>query len=320
MIAVFARPTISFGLHAESLRPGFIRRDVVLLPDHIRKTVMFIGTKTGRRGEFQPKATAFLVGIVELDMRLGYLVTADHVVANLLGEGHELWLRSNRKNGATSETLIPNDAWWFYPEDKPRTDVAVCQINFVEDDDVYSIGLTGPNAMAATDPIVRSLQVGVGEEVAIVGLFRSHFGQQRNVPIVRIGNIAAMREEPVWTKEYGHIDAYLIEARSIGGLSGSPVFINMPPTRVVNGRFISSRGPQQYLLGLMHGHFDIRDLNADTSAEDLSDVSGGINAGIGVVTPVDKILDIILDPERVEGRRLLILEERRRGDGAVPDV
>ena len=316
----FTRTALSFGLHADGLRPWFARRGVVLLPDHIRKTVMFIGTKTGPRGEFVPRATAFLVSIVELDRRLGYLVTADHVVAKLIATGYELWLRVNLKNGTATEVPIPADAWWFYPETKPRTDVVVCQINFSDDEDVYSVGLTGMHeAMAATDDVVRALHIGIGEEVAIVGLFRNHFGYERNVPIVRIGNIAAMRDEPVHTTEYGYIDAYLIEARSIGGLSGSPVFVNMPPYRVIEGNIVAGRGPQNYLLGLMHGHFDVRNLNDDTVME-LADAGGSINTGIGVVVPVSKILDIILEPERVKARQSLILEQRQKGSGATPDV
>jgi hypothetical protein len=50
-----------------------------------------------------------------------------------------------------------------------------------------------------------------------VGLFSEHQGAERNIPIVRVGNIAAMPEEPVLTTSWGAIDAYLIEARSIGG-------------------------------------------------------------------------------------------------------
>ena len=320
MIRETPRGVPTFGLNAASLRPWFVRRGLVLVPDHIRKTVMFIGTKSDD-GTFQPRATAFLVSTVELDMRLGYLVTADHVVSKLLGLGHHLWLRVNQKDGTAEEVEIPDDAWWFYPDDLNRTDVAVCQINFNTDkEDVYSIGLNGMNeAMAATKEVITRHRIGVGEEVAIVGLFRSHYGQERNVPVVRIGNIAAMPEEPVKTSEYGYIDAYLIEARSLGGLSGSPVFVNMAPYRVIDGHTFPSQGSQFYLLGLIHGHFDIRNLNDDAVVDNFSDAAGNINTGIGVVVPVSKILDIICEPKRVEERRRLIMLQRKIGGGATPD-
>jgi hypothetical protein len=285
----------------------------MLVPDHIRKTVLFIGIKED--GKFRPRATAFIVSGIELDMRLGFLVTADHVVAQLLGNRHDIWLRTNRKDGTAEELSIPSDAWWFSPEAN-RTDVAICQINFRDEDDVYAISLNGDKAMVATENVIREHHIGVGEEVAIIGLFRSHHGHERNVPIVRIGNIAAMTEEPVKTKEYGYVDAYLIEARSVGGLSGSPVFVNMAPTRIVEGRTTFTKGSQFYLLGLMHGHFDIRNLNDDTVVEDAG---GNINTGIGVVIPVSKITDIIYEPERVKERRRLIIDQRRTS-GVTPDV
>ena len=54
------------------------------IPDHIRKTVLFIGVNDALE-KFQPRATAFVVSAAELDLRLGFFVTADHVVSNLLG-------------------------------------------------------------------------------------------------------------------------------------------------------------------------------------------------------------------------------------------
>ena len=53
-----------------------------------------------------------------------------------------------------------------------------------------------------------------------------------NLPIVRLGAIAAMPGEYIKT-DWGCLRAYLIEARSIGGLSGSPVFIRVGTTRTL---------------------------------------------------------------------------------------
>jgi hypothetical protein len=46
-------------------------------------------------------------------------------------------------------------------------------------------------------------------------------------PIVRIGTVAALREEPVLSRDGHPMDVYLVESQSIGGLSGSPVFIDV---------------------------------------------------------------------------------------------
>jgi hypothetical protein len=107
-----------------------------------------------------------------------------------------------------------------------------------------------PIEMSATPDQVRANEVSLGDEVFIVGLFRHHHGTRKNIPIVRVGNLAALTEEKVATK-LGLLDAYLIEARSIGGLSGSPVFLNLGVVRYLDKAVKhSTSGPISLLLGL----------------------------------------------------------------------
>ena len=82
-----------------------------------------------------------------------------------------------------------------------------------------------PFSLCATDETMQKHEVGAGRRVVfITGLFRHYHGNQRNISIVgEFGNIACLIEEKIQTKDFGEIDAYLVEARSIGGLSGSPV-------------------------------------------------------------------------------------------------
>ena len=140
-----------------------------------------------------------------------------------------------------------------------------------------------PIAGFATKEKVELEKIGLGEETIIAGLFAPHHGNTKNIPIVRIGSIAAMPEEKVITR-IGQIDAYLVEARSIGGLSGSPVFVNMGIMRDRGGvleiekRVDGTRSLGTiYLLGLMHGHYD----------------EEKVNMGIGIVVPATKILEVI---------------------------
>ena len=170
--------------------------------------------------------------------------------------------------------------------------------------------------------------MGIGDEVVIIGLFTSHYGVDHNVPIVRIGNIAAIQDEPVKTKYCGYMDAHLIEARSIGGLSGSPVFLLRPPVSVqmqkssspghLLGQAGFTSGQALFLLGLVHGHFDV-DAVGDVVSEDAS-TGNSINTGIGVVVPVEKIIETINDPDWVAERTRLNLEQRNIGGGAVADI
>ena len=73
------------------------------------------------------------------------------------------------------------------------------------------------------------------------------------------------------------MEAYLVEARSISGLSGSPVFVNMAPYRTVEGTIISNGGHRPYyLLGLMHGHFDVPSLTEDMVTDARDETAKGI--------------------------------------------
>jgi hypothetical protein len=73
-------------------------------------------------------------------------------------------------------------------------------------------------------------------------LVRESHGRHQNVPIVRVGNFASYPAEQIQTG-FGRMDAFLIEARSIGGLSGSPVFVHIGNVRVVEVQLKSATKP-----------------------------------------------------------------------------
>jgi hypothetical protein len=88
----------------------------------------------------------------------------------------------------------------------------------------------------------------------------------------------------------GKMDAYLIEARSIGGLSESPAFVYRT-VPFCTGNF--------YLLGLIHGHRDI----APELKNDLDmphDLFEKVNMGIAIVVPAKKILEVLNQPKILE--------------------
>lgn len=279
----------------------------MLVPDFIRQCVLFLGIKDERTGHFIPRATAFVVTIHEAELGFRYVVTAAHAVEGFRRHGLQMYIRSNLTNGGVREDSWVGARWFSHPGPQP-TDVAVAPIDFLPEEEFQALRLrSNPPGkdICATSQVLQGNNVGLGDEVFIVGLFRSHYGQQRNVPIIRIGNLAMMRGEPVET-HYGATDAYLVEARSIGGLSGSPVFVHHPlPNPPGATRF--------WLLGLMHGHFDIKNLNEDIIVDSLGGVSAGINTGVGVVIPVEKILETLDQPELVEKRQKDAAEFHRGG-------
>src|SRR5438874_2635806 len=152
-----------------------------------------------------------------------------------------------------------------------------------------------PFKMIVNEKLIEQEKIGVGDEVFMTGLFSRHYGQQNNIPIVRTGNIAAMPKEKVNTR-VGLMDAYLIESRSIGGLSGSPVFVNLG---LVRHQKMSSTGlPIFYLMGLVHGHFDVQENKIDDlnplADDGLSKTN--VNMGIAIVVPIGKMLEALNQP------------------------
>lgn len=66
--------------------------------------------------------------------------------------------------------------------------------------------------------------IGPGDPCFVIGRFINHEGRQRNTPTVRFGEIA---QSPIEKVSIGGIEqeSFLVEIRSIGGYSGSPVFV-----------------------------------------------------------------------------------------------
>jgi hypothetical protein len=110
---------------------------------------------------------------------------------------------------------------------------------------------------------------------------------QKNIPIVRVGNLAALNEEKISTDSFREMEGYLIECRSTGGLSGSPVFLNLGSTRSIGGKYAQGVAAI-FLLGLIHGHFV-----SEPHLGEEGPRPGAINAGIAIVVPVKNILAVI---------------------------
>jgi hypothetical protein len=67
-------------------------------------------------------------------------------------------------------------------------------------------------------------------------------------------------------------------------------------------------------LGLIHGHFDVQNLNDDVVNEDANHGLGSINSGIGVVIPIEKILAAI------EQEALVIMRKETIEDMGKPSA
>jgi hypothetical protein len=178
------------------------------------------------------------------------LVTARHVLDHIKKRGlTRVFVRFNTTGGDSAWVMTEITEWKYHPTNE-TIDLAMLPFGFPADFDHLSM----PDLVFFTPAIATEHQVALGEEVFVTGLFRHHHGKRRSIPIVRVGNLAALDEEQVQTS-IGLRDAYLIEARSLGGLSGSPVFLNLGTTRRIKGQqaVAGGGGAIIFLLGLIHG-------------------------------------------------------------------
>jgi hypothetical protein len=162
---------------------------------------------------------------------------------------------------------------------------------------------------------LNNLNIGIGDEVHAIGLFSAIPGNHSNMPIVRAGNIAMMPTEQIQT-ELGHTDVFLVEARSIGGMSGSPIFVR--PTlrqrlKNENGEVVNAfcTGSGETLLGMVQGHWDIREGEINKPSF-TNDRKRGVNYGIAVVVPAQKIYETLYSEPLVAMRNKIETEELRR--------
>lgn len=252
-----------------------------------------------------PAATGFFVAVpLNEELFVPYVITARHVLDKSRPYGN-LYVRINRKEGGFEDFEAPQDEWTTHLP----TDVAVCRVAISIDD----FDLLAPQLnVLATDEYVQSRSISEGDEVFFVGMFSQHPGMERNQPIVRFGNISLMPREKIQVElspgaSSVPIDAYLVEARSWGGHSGSPAFVYFPPDRQP-GRIIVGQS-EVVLLGLVHGHYEI-----EQDVAFIGDVLGSgkvpVNAGIAVVVPAQKIIDTLMQPELVEERRRVLEQSR----------
>lgn len=266
------------------------------IADEITKSVGFVSRDTD---PLRYGGTAFLVQVpVDETSGVLHIVTARHV-ADAVGPNCVIGM--NGKDGLPLFAKSQDSGWFYHPTDD-SVDAAVLPFasSRILDYDISPI----PVEIFATDQRMAEYDLGLGDEVFTVGLFTRYFGRSRLIPIVRTGNIAMMPKDKVPLTNFGLADVYLVEGRSIGGLSGSPVFCRetvQMPAMDQKGRKRAIAGVGRiHMLGLVHGHWDLPREFADAEQTEA------VNMGISIVIPANKILEILLCPDLVEARNAAV--------------
>jgi hypothetical protein len=274
--------------------------------DQIRKCVGFVGVRDGKSIKYG--GTAFFIKVLEDGLTFTYMVTAKHVAEKL--EGSDCVIRVNNKDGGSHLLEASGLKWWYHPTESATVDSAVRPFLYqgYGQLDVMTILHT----VFGTRQVIEECEIGSGDEVYIAGLFTKVTETARNQPVVRTGSIAMMPDEKIDFPGIGLIDAYLIEARSIGGLSGCPVFarqtVSTPLVEEIDWKPDKSKrlygGGSAYLIGSMIGHWQI------PKSFDPA-LSEAVNMGLSAIVPLYKILEVVNHPE-LAAMRQTVKEKKQK--------
>jgi hypothetical protein len=272
------------------------------IPDDILHCPVFLGFNEvyGDLGTLKYAGTGFLVVMTTDNLKLSfnYLVTAHHIADFIRKQPQPIAWLGHPSGKFWHIALDEAQAPWHYPEDQ-SVDLAACRL--VPPESGY-IGLVPEDFVL--DKHFGQEGIGIGDEVFSVSLFGFSGKRFTASPLVRVGNLAMITTERISFKKYGAAEVYLIEARSIGGMSGAPVFVSETKELKVpgvdpNGKQITMQLKAQGsfgLLGVVHGHWEIdkSDLNLALPAAVERE---GVNVGIAIVTPAKKVLDLLNSQE-----------------------
>lgn len=290
------------------------------IPDEVRDSVCFV-CYYDADGVLVIGGTAFFVGLQPTEelqaAGVGFVcaVTCKHVLLKARQESRDgrIYLRVNYGDEGTELIHMP-DNWKCHPTDS-SVDCVAQIVDFGGRPFKYT-SISEP--MAATADVREESNVGIGDTVFFAGLFYSNPGRRRNIPILRMGTIAAIPEEPVPTSTFGDTEVILIEARSIGGLSGSPVFVELRrKIRTKRTRVAEAHDQPQIRrafgwAGMVRGHWDIEGLTEADDSDEEESQRRKINTGIAVVVPVDQIMGLLSHPDIEEEMQEAIMARKKK--------
>jgi hypothetical protein len=228
-----------------------------------------------------------------------YAVTNKHVI-----ESGAIHVRLNTKDGRMIIMKARRKDWMLSDKD----DLAVCALGALP----ASVSMNAiPWERLITKEMIQQYDIGIGDDVVMFGRFINRDGLQQNAPTARFGHISQMPGDPIETQE----EAFLCEVRSIGGYSGSPVFLLHNPLYL---HFPTDKG---IVLGVDFCHILNWTSAQDNRGQELPHIRLPLNSGMAGVIPAWRLQELIMSEKPVAQRKMAEESEiqRRNEPKAIVD-
>jgi hypothetical protein len=237
-----------------------------------------------------------------------FAVTNAHVIET----GNTVVRLNTKDEGFDTFDFSEND--WILHHD--RDDVAICGMPLLNPD-LHQYAEIRPEALLKRHE-VAIFNIGPGDDAFVVGRFAQ--GKLRNIPAVRFGNIAQMPIEPIeQDRVFGQFkqESFLVEARSISGYSGSPVFLILHSVQSRQREGLRLFTDVFRLLGIQWGYIQDWELVRDSTGRPVDmGLKVRLNTGMMVVVPAWKLDDLLRRDDIVAARRQI--EDKYIRDHGLP--
>lgn len=265
------------------------------IPDQLQRSVVYLypNVDAARTGS-GVGGTGFFVALRDdpFAESFQYLVTNIHV-----SQTANRTVRINTTDGGVETIEVPSSAWVNHPN---GDDIAAAALTLQPN---WAVTALDWSTLAVTPSRIADLNMGVGDEVFMLGRFISHDNLQLNQSLARFGNIAMMPGDPVEDGRNLLVEAFLVEMRSLSGFSGSPVFVHIGPgTYRGNGTMMPFYTEAIGLMGIDTGHKAVMTEVRQKREGAKTDLEVPLNTGISIVAPVWRIREV-LDADIFKAKR-----------------
>lgn len=237
-----------------------------------------------------------------------YAVTNRH----LIEDGHTV-IRINTNAGGRSYVETQKADWKFDQDDD------LCVIPVAIDEHHTYRALSRSSYLDQTT--IDLWNIGPGDDVFMIGRFINRDGAPQNSPSIRFGNISIMHKEKVKHQRLGHWQENIsVEMRSIGGYSGSPVFVTVPPFSVRPDKNEISQESRIWLLGVDWGHVRTREpvMFKGSETHHPEGLYVEYNTGMANVVPAWRLTKLLDIPQFSFGRDQWDQDEAERRKYLAP--